>query len=271
MPFGSLVRREFNRILRPIGFEIDRAGTEQRAEWRTAFYDVEPWVAQIIETVRPFTLTSPERISALCHSVRHVARHGIPGDIVECGVWKGGSMMAAAMTLLGEHDLSRTLHLFDTFEGMTPPTEVDRRAVEGIQASALLEQADKSSPIWAYASLEEVRANLASTGYPTDRLRFVKGKVEDTLPGEAPSSIAILRLDTDWYESTKHELIHLYPRLSVGGILIIDDYGDWEGARKAVDEYINDNRLPLLLQRIDQNGRSAVKVAPFRELPESVH
>jgi O-methyltransferase len=267
MSFKSLMRSKFNRVLHVIGFEINRAGTEQQAEWRTTFYDVEPWVEHIIEKVRPFTLTTSERISALCHSVRHVAQHKIPGDIVECGVWRGGSMMAAAMTLLDERDLSRTLHLFDTFEGMPPPSEADRRAIDGMSAAALLATADKSSPIWAYAPLDEVRANLASTGYPADRLRFIKGKVEDTLPKHAPHPIAVLRLDTDWYESTRHELIHLYPKLSAGGVLIIDDYGDWEGARKAVDEYINDNRLPLLLQRIDQNGRLAVKIEPLRELP----
>jgi O-methyltransferase len=88
------------------------------------------------------------------------------------------------------------------------------------------------------------------------------GKVEDTFPKDTPDKIAILRLDTDWYESTRHELIHLYPKLSIGGVLIIDDYGHWEGARKAVDEYINDNTLRILLNRIDYTGRIAVKMDP---------
>jgi O-methyltransferase len=125
--------------------------------------------------------------------------------------------------------------------------------------------------IWAYAQLDDVRANLAFTSYPADRVRFIRGKVEDTLPREAPHTIAILRLDTDWYVSTRHELIHLYPKLAVGGVLIIDDYGSWEGARKAVDEFIDDNRLPILLQRIDPTGRISVKLGPFRELPDSAH
>lgn len=226
----------------------------------SGFPDLEPWVAQVIAKARPFTMTSNERISALCHAARYVAKSRIPGDIVECGVWRGGSMMAAAMTLLMEEDRSRTLHLFDTFEGMPPPTEADREAASGSAAAALLEQSDKSSSlIWAYSPLDEVRANLASTNYPADRLRFIIGKIEDTIPKESPEKIAILRLDTDWYESTRHELIHLYPKLSVGGVLIIDDYGHWEGARKAVDEYIRDNRLRILLQRIDYTGRIAVK------------
>ena len=204
-------------------------------------------------------MTSGLRISTLCHAVRYVARSKIPGDIVECGVWRGGSMMAAAMTLLGEQDCSRTLHLFDTFDGMSPPTEADRDAVSGLRASSLLKKARKSSPIWCCSPLDEVRANLARTNYPADRARFIVGKVEDTIPREAPDKISILRLDTDWYESTKHELVHLYPKLSVGGVLIVDDYGHWQGARQAVDEYLNDNRLPILLNRIDYTGRIAIK------------
>jgi hypothetical protein len=207
-------------------------------------------------------MTSSERVSALCHAVRYVTRSKIPGDIVECGVWRGGSMMAAAMTFLIEQDLSRTLYLFDTFDGMTPPTEVDREVVSGRVASSSLEKADKSALIWARSPLEEVHKNMASTNYPADRTRFIVGKIEDTIPKESPDKIAILRLDTDWYVSTRHELVHLYPKLSVGGVLIIDDYGQWEGARKAVDEYINDNRLRILLQRIDNAGRIAVKTDP---------
>jgi hypothetical protein len=254
----SLTAHRINYALRYIGIEINSVGTSKRAEW-PGFPDVEPWVAQIIEKTRPFTMTSNEKISALCHAVRYVVRSEIPGDIVECGVWRGGSMMAAAMTLLAEQDLSRTLHLFDTFEGMSAPTEVDRAVLTGKAASWYLKKADKSSVIWAYAPLETVRANLMSTNYPSDRMRFVIGKVEDTIPKQAPDVIAVLRLDTDWYESTRHELIHLYPRLAVGGVLIIDDYGHWEGTRKAVDEYVNNNKLRILLNRVDQSARIAVK------------
>jgi hypothetical protein len=257
----SLAARGLNRILRRAGVEINQIRTRGASEW-LGFADVEPWVAQIIEKAAPFTMTSHERISALCHAVRYVTKNSIPGDVVECGVWRGGSMMAAALTLLGEHDITRTLYLFDTFEGMPPPTEIDRSAGSGKSAALLLEEADASSLIWAHAPLDDVRDNLASTDYPADRMRFLKGRVEDTIPREAPEKIAVLRLDTDWYASTRHELIHLYPNLSVGGVLIIDDYGHWKGARKAVDEYINDNRLLLLLQRIDYTGRIAVKIGP---------
>ncbi len=193
----------------------------------------------------------------------YVAKHKIPGDIVECGVWRGGSMMAAALALQAEQDVSRTLHLLDTFAGMPPPSEIDRAARSGRSAASLLEEADSSSDLWALAPIDDVRANLESTNYPADRIRFIKGRVEDTIPREAPAEIAILRLDTDWYESTRHELIYLYLKLSIGGILIVDDYGHWEGARRAVDEYVKDNGLVILLQRIDYTGRIAVKIGPM--------
>ena len=91
---------------------------------------------------------------------------------------------------------------------------------------------------------------------------MVPGLVEDTVPSQAPEVIALLRLDTDWYKSTWHELEHLYPRLSVGGVLIIDDYGHWEGARRAVDEFIEAKGLRLFLSRIDYTGRLAIKLDP---------
>jgi len=108
--------------------------------------------------------------------------------------------------------------------------------------------------------MEEARANVLSTGYPAAKMAFVKGKVEDTIPASAPRQIALLRLDTDWFESTYHELVHLYPRLSPGGILIVDDYGYWQGARKAVDRYVEEQQLKLLLTRVDDSARMSVKM-----------
>jgi O-methyltransferase len=166
--------------------------------------------------------------------------------------------MAVALTLLNL-GAERRLHLFDTFEGMTAPTQVDRN-VFGQRARQLLEEAEKShSHICAYSPLEEVEANLRSTGYDESLITYVKGPVEETIPANAPATIAILRLDTDWYESTRHELQYLFPRLNRGGVLIIDDYGQWEGARKAVDEFIAATNLPLLLNRIDNSGRICVR------------
>jgi O-methyltransferase len=230
-------------------------------------YDISPFFPAdfdetIIKTygqVKPYTMTTKERVFALCQSVEYVAKHNIPGAIVECGVWKGGSMMAVAKTLLRVGAADRTLYLFDTFSGMSEPSAVDRNR-DGIAASDLLKRSSMQKAVWACSHLEEVKRAMSITGYDNERLVFVEGKVEETVPEQAPNTIALLRLDTDWYESTRHELVHLYPRLAIGGVLIIDDYGDWEGARRAVDEYLDQHNLKLLLNRIDSTGRICVKL-----------
>ncbi|MGV3485745.1 MAG: TylF/MycF/NovP-related O-methyltransferase [Planctomycetaceae bacterium] len=223
------------------------------------FPDIDATTLGHIEACRAFTMTSPERLLALIQAVDYVSQHQIPGDIVECGVWKGGSMMAVARTLVANGGTDRDLRLFDTFEGMPPADDVDRD-LRGNSATRLLAEEDPlTSKVWAIAQLEEVVRNLSTTGYPSERIHYIKGKVEDTIPQQAPPSISLLRLDTDWYTSTRHELVHLFPRLSPGGVLIIDDYGHWEGARRAVDEYIREHSLRLLLCRIDYTGRMAIK------------
>ncbi len=118
-----------------------------------------------------------------------------------------------------------------------------------------------NDPVFAFGALEEVQRNVATTGYPGDRVRYVQGKVEDTIPGQAPERIALLRLDTDWDESTRHELEQLYERLTPGGVLIVDDYGHWAGARQAVDEFFAGRNDAPLLSHIDYTGRISVKPA----------
>jgi hypothetical protein len=242
------------RFMRWTGYEIRKRAKEQPPR------DFAPHEVEDIEAVTPFTQTAPDRMIALVRALEHVCAHGIPGDIVECGVWKGGSIMLAAKTLLRLGEQGRHLHLFDTFQGMSDPTDLDVD-YEGTRAA---DHMDRHVP-HTLSPLEEVRANLFGTGYPRDAIHFVEGKVEDTLPSRAPERIALLRLDTDWYESTYHELVHLYPLLSPGGILIIDDYGHWRGSRRAVDQYLEENDLKLFLHRIDYTGRLAVKPAPAAE------
>jgi O-methyltransferase len=248
---GAIVRKAAKRF----GFEITRIS--DAADYRIP--DVSPDIRGIIEQVRPYTMTSYERLAALCMAVEYVVSNNIPGVFVECGVWKGGSSMAAAMAYrrLCRDDVD--LYLFDTFDGMSAPGKEDVRRATGESASDLLATKSTDSEVWARAPLEEVRENLKSTGYPIDRIHFVKGKVETTIPNCAPQQIAILRLDTDWYESTRHELTHLFPRLAGNGVLIIDDYGHWAGARKAVDEYFAALPVKPLLVRIDDTGRLCIK------------
>lgn len=213
-------------------------------------YDFDDDHLEIIRKVKPFTMTSNERLFGLIEAVRYVLRSKIDGAFVECGVYKGGSVMAMALTLLREHVSDRELFLYDTFAGMTEPTEADVD-FHGRRSRSWTE--------WAIAPADDVRAAVRSTGYPESRTHFVKGRVEDTIPSQAPGRIALLRLDTDWYESTRHELIHLYPRLVPGGVLIVDDYGQYRGARKAVDEYFASQAAPVLLHRMDFSGRTCIK------------
>jgi O-methyltransferase len=210
-----------------------------------------------IRAVRPRTMTAHDKLFALIVATRYVVDHAIPGAIVECGVWRGGSQQAVAYTLLEQETTDRDLHLFDTFEGMPEPTEHDRRH-DGRPAADLLAQSERTAKIWAIAGLDDVRAGMAETGYPAERVHFHRGRVEETIPAAAPETIAILRLDTDWYASTLHALEHLYERVPTGGVLVFDDYGYWRGAREAVDQFLERTGTPLMLTPM-ASGRIAVK------------
>jgi O-methyltransferase len=212
----------------------------------------------IVRAVQPYTMTGAERVLAAIRAVDAIVDRGIEGDVVECGVWRGGSMMAMAYALLRRGVRDRTLYLYDTFSGMTAPTARDVQ-YDGAPAAALLAASGHDSHFWAVAALDDVRGNLESTGYPAPKMRFVIGAVEVTIPATIPDAIAILRLDTDWYESTRHELVHLYPLLQPGGVLIVDDYGHWRGSREATDEYFSAMDTPPRLEGIDYTGVRAVK------------
>lgn len=251
------------RQLRPAGLPPMEGYQLEMATYglKAGMGDADPAFFPLYEKCRNFTMTSWERLYSLYSAVRYIAKANIPGDFVECGVWRGGSMMMVALTLAALGKTDRRLVLFDTFEGLPKPDEaldVDTWGNRAIDGWLPHKKSDESSD-WAYASLEEVRSNLESTGYPMSQVTFVKGMVENTIPSNAPNDIALLRLDTDWYASTRHELEHLYSRLSRNGILILDDYGHFEGARKATDEFLQSLEPPPLLTRVDYAGRIAVK------------
>ncbi len=197
-------------------------------------------------TVRPYTMCGNARLRGLFHAVEHVVTNRIPGDLVECGTARGGS--AALMGLALKHfGASRTVWVFDTFEGLPPPTAGDPdQARAGRYTGA------------CRGNLEEVEAFFHRTGI-LGNCKLVKGLFRDTLPGCAVRTIAVLHLDCDWYESLKVCLDQLYDRVSSGGIIQIDDYGHWEGARKAVDAFLDRRGLNVHLRRLDYTGRQVVK------------
>jgi hypothetical protein len=173
-------------------------------------------------------------------------------------VWRGGNMIAAALTLISEGCTSRSLFLYDTFEGMTRPSDKDYDYL-GVSAIERLSVEKKGTGVWCEASIDDVRENIMSTGYSMEQVHFVIGPVENTLLHTVPESISLLRLDTDWYESTRIELEILYPRLNPGGVLIIDDYGHWKGANYAVDEYFDRLGTRPFFHRVDYTCRLIIK------------
>lgn len=222
--------------------------------------DLEEPHKSILLKVSPYTITSAPRVYALIDSVNHILRNDIPGTFLECGVYRGGSMMAVALALLAAGVDDRMLYLFDTYEGMPAPDEVDvdfmgRPAADEFRNRRI---SDVSST-WVNASLGSVKHAMSLTGYPEKNMVFVKGMVEETIPESAPESIALLRLDTDWYQSTKHELNHLYSRVPRNGVVVIDDYGWFRGARQAVDEFFAERGINPYLHRVDYTARLIIK------------
>ncbi|MDO8788272.1 MAG: TylF/MycF/NovP-related O-methyltransferase [Sulfuritalea sp.] len=241
----NLVRR-LKAAARKLGFDVVALSAN----------DVEPHYFEINDRVEQYTMTSLSRVFAVIAAAEHLSRRSVQGAVVECGVWKGGSTMAALLALARIKDISREVWLYDTYEGMAAPTRQDGDTHTQLFTTYL--RADGGSD-WCRAELGEVVTNVESCGYPMAKIKFIKGRVEDTIPGNLPDRISLLRLDTDWYESTKHELDHLYPRLVSGGILIIDDYGAFAGAKQAVDEYFASQKINTFLHRIDTTGRLLVK------------
>lgn len=201
-----------------------------------------------------------ETIYAAYNNVKYIVENKIPGDIVECGVWRGGITQLAALTMIHLKDTSRKIYLYDTFEGMPKPEDEDldwdgNRALDTWRTITL--KGEK----WGFGGdINSVNQLMLSTKYPKEKIIITKGKVENTIPNVIPKKISLLRLDTDFYKSTLHELNHLFPILVLGGILVIDDYGYYLGSRKATDEYFKKNKIKMLLSRINNLGaREGVK------------
>ena len=213
---------------------------------------------EIIKLSDKYSMTGSIRMWVLLQAVKKVIKNKIEGDIVECGVWKGGNLILC-QKYLNLQNVNIKIHGFDNFEGMVKPKEidVDYRNVPSSEMHSLFKK-DKNKNSWAYCSLEDINKNI-NENVPKHNIKLIKGIVEKTLlePKNLPDKISILRLDTDFYESTKIELEILYPKLVSGGFLIIDDYGHFKGCRKAVDEYFKDD-LPYL-HYVDYSCRVIIK------------
>ena len=249
--------RAVDSVARRFGLQISRvdsAGTRLPVEATAAD-------AELIASLRPFTMTSAERLWSLIGAVRYITDAGLPGDFVECGVWRGGSVMAMAKELNRLSVTDRQIWLYDTYAGMTAPTDFDVEAGTGVTATEMLSTTEigDGNNVWCVAGRADVEANVRSTGYPFSNFHFIEGDVAQTLQTSVPEKIALLRLDTDWYESTRVGLEVLYPRLVPGGVCILDDYGHWQGARTAVDEYFTAQGHRPYMHPIDYSGRVFIK------------
>lgn len=241
-------------VLKPFGVKLVRDYPRERM-----YPDMEPEFFKLYDACAPYTMTTIERMYAVYKSVEYIVKNKIPGDLVECGVWRGGSSMLIASSLKHFGDTSRKVYLYDTFEGMAAPTAADMAHDGDVLKQQWEAQKSGDHNDWCYASLKDVKRNVATIGYPPENITFVVGKVEDTVPGTMPASLALLRLDTDWYESTKHEMVHLYPLLAARGVLLIDDYGRWKGSRDAIDEAFRAMSAFPYLARLDSTGRAYLK------------
>jgi hypothetical protein len=251
-----LERVSGRRVMRPSYIKVGDLGGQ-----------VEPDARVVLDQVAGRTITVPLQQYNTWTAVRYLVQNEIEGAIVECGTWRGGQAMIAALTLLQVGDKTRDIYLFDTFEGMPAPSDRDFQLEDGMHARETLDLSvgDRTSSenMWCVADERDVRAGMESTNYPVERIHIVPGLVEDTIPDHAPTEIALLRLDTDWYESTRHELEHLWDRVVPNGVVIIDDYDWWAGSRCAVDEFFAARGVWPMLFRPGL-GRALIKPADER-------
>ena len=239
-----MIKKTIKLLFKKLGYDIKKINEN------IDIVEKDEYEKLLMDKVKNFTLTNDERIWLLIQALKIINKNQIKGDIVECGVWKGGNLILLS-ELCQKFRLDKKILGFDTFEGMTEPTNYDfnfyNKSAKKNMEKYKNNKDDKDS-FWAVNSLEDTKKNIQlNTTYKNFKL--IKGDVLKTLDQKEnlPSSISLLRLDTDFYESTKKELEILYPLLNKGGILIIDDYGHWKGCRKAVDEYFKDKNLNFFM------------------------
>jgi hypothetical protein len=223
---------------------------------------LEDWGIEIVETIRRegLSMCSVEDISAVVTGCTYVSRAGIKGSFVECGVWRGGMGIAAALTFQHLED-NRSIYLFDTYEGMTMPTEHDQEISSGRGAVPEFKRRQQLGQDWCLATLDDVQTNFDRHLSTLNNVHFIQGPVESTLCDAAnlPGEICVLRLDTDWYESSKFELMTLEPLVSQKGIIFLDDYGHWAGQKLATDEYFEEIGIFPRLSQVSRGGREILK------------
>lgn len=188
-----------------------------------------------MKRVMSYTKSDSVRLASMVDALIAVDRDGVCGDVVECGVWRGGNVILARLM-----SPLRTCWLYDTFDGMTEPDEELDVKRSGERAIDRFNMKQAGGMKWDAVSVDEVRKNFEEVDLDPGEVNFVVGPVEETLRHVVPAAVALLRLDVDWYSPTRIAMEVLYPKIVSGGFLIVDDYGHWMGCRKAVDDYFGE-------------------------------
>ena len=250
-----------NSFFKKFGYRLIE---QQNKNWFDDFVGINEFELKSLEIASKYSMTGFERMFFLIKAIKQIEIDNVEGDFVECGVWRGGNLILFQRMIEKLNFKNRKIFAYDTYSGMSPPTQSDLN-INNEKAEDIINSLEKkgvdpeNNIIFAKCDLENVKKNFQINTGKNDNLICIKGKVEDTLKikNNLPKKISLLRLDTDWYESTKIELEVLFPLLSKNGIMIIDDYGYWKGSKKAVDEYFKDKNINLF--KIDFTSRYLFK------------
>lgn len=248
-----------NKFLKIFNLRIDAINT-WLSKKENFIAEISKKESEIVQSIEPYTMTSKSNSWAIIQAIKHIKKNNIQGELVECGVYKGGNIILFKI-ICDELKINKKIFAYDTFSGMSEPSHNDKD-LKNIDAKYIFEKYKSKNDAWCFADLNDVKSNITKFNLDVSKdFYFIKGKVEDTLKVKSniPEKISLLRLDTDFYESTKIELEILYPKLEKGGVLIIDDYGHWKGSKKAVDEYFDIENNFTWMHRINYTSRLLIK------------
>ncbi len=251
--FFKPIKIIIKKTLGKFGLQISRINSKIRYPVEFTKRDIEIF-NYVYE--RNLTMIGKQRMFSNILIAKWITQNELEGDFVECGVWRGGSTLLVKM-IFEEYGNNSKVWLFDTFKGMTQPTDVDINFSGELAKVKYLKSKKTDYVDWAYAGYKDVKDNFIRSGVKIDDCVFVKGDVLKTIPryNDKLKKISFLRLDTDWYESTKIELDYFYPKIVKDGFLVIDDYGHWGGSRKAADQYFHKNQINEFKNMIDSSSR----------------
>tara|TARA_B100000989_G_scaffold286192_1_gene254606 strand:- start:1164 stop:1901 length:738 start_codon:yes stop_codon:yes gene_type:complete len=214
---------------------------------------------EFIKVSSEYTFKSKLEMWTIICCLRNIINQKIYGDIIETGVWKGGTLILVKK-ILEDCDAKKKILGFDTFEeGFEKPGELDKKIKYGFKKNGSLYNKNFNHKKFENASLNNTLSNIKKNCKNIDDLYLIKGKVENTLKKENIKDISFLMLDTDYYESTKFSLEKLYDKVSYNGIIYIDDYGNWKGAKQAVDEFFKRKKIQPFLIRTSSASRIFIK------------